>query len=107
MYSSRCGPLRGERVLAALGAPGKEAAEIGFGVLAGGALETGQVSRHCQPQLVVNGAGGSEAMEASSAKSIMLGQCGCSRFARTAASPHLAQQERRSVPGSDAVADAS
>ena len=42
----------GQRVQAVLGAPGQEAAQIGFGVIAGGALETGQVGSHCQPQLI-------------------------------------------------------
>jgi Arc/MetJ family transcription regulator len=42
----------GERVQAALGAPGQIAAQVRFGVLAGGALEAGQVGSHCQPQLV-------------------------------------------------------
>jgi len=45
-------PLRGERVQAVLGAPGKVTAQVGFGVLAGGALEAGQVGGHCQPQPV-------------------------------------------------------
>ena len=41
-----------ERIQAALGAPDQEAAQIGFGVIAGGALEPGQVRGHCQVQLV-------------------------------------------------------
>jgi hypothetical protein len=41
--------LRGERVQAVLGAPGEVAAQVRFGVLAGGALEAGQVGSHCQP----------------------------------------------------------
>ena len=45
-------PLRGQRVQAMLGAPGQVAAQVGFGVLAGGALEAGQVGSHCQPQPV-------------------------------------------------------
>jgi len=40
--------LRGQRVQAALGAPGQIAAEVRFGVLAGGALEAGQVGSYCQ-----------------------------------------------------------
>jgi hypothetical protein len=44
--------LRGQRVQAALGAPGQMAAEVRFGVLARGALEAGQVGSHCQTQLV-------------------------------------------------------
>jgi len=43
--------LRGQRVQAPLGAPGQIAAQVGLGVLTGGALEAGQVGRHCQPQL--------------------------------------------------------
>jgi hypothetical protein len=39
---------RGQRVQAALGAPGQVTAEIGFGVLTGGALEAGQVRGHCK-----------------------------------------------------------
>jgi hypothetical protein len=45
-------PLSGQRVQAALSAPGKVAAQVRFGVLARGVLETGQVSGHCQPQPV-------------------------------------------------------
>ena len=45
-------PLGGQQVPAALGAPGQVAAQVGFGVLAGGALEAGQVGGHCQPQPV-------------------------------------------------------
>ena len=45
-------PLRDQRVQAALGAPGQVAAQIGFGVLARGALKAGQVGSHCQPQPV-------------------------------------------------------
>jgi hypothetical protein len=45
-------PLGGQRVQAALGAPSKVAAQVGFGVLAGGALEAGQVGSHCQSQPV-------------------------------------------------------
>jgi hypothetical protein len=43
---------RGQRVQAAFGAPGQVAAQVGLGVLAGGTLETGQIGRHCQPQLI-------------------------------------------------------
>jgi hypothetical protein len=46
------GGLRGQRVQAVLGAPGQVAAQVGFGVLAGGTLEAGQVGSHCQPQPV-------------------------------------------------------
>ena len=51
MYSSRCGrrAASGSRPRPA---PGKVAAQVRFGVLAGGALEAGQVGRHGQPQLV-------------------------------------------------------
>jgi hypothetical protein len=45
-------PLRGQRVQAALGAPGQVAAQVRLGVLAGGALEAGQVGAHCESQLV-------------------------------------------------------
>ena len=44
--------MRGQRVQAALGAPGQVAAQVRFGVLTGGALEAGQVGGHCQPQPV-------------------------------------------------------
>ena len=43
---------RGQRVQSALCAPGEVAAQVGRGVLAGGALEPGQVGSHCQPQLI-------------------------------------------------------
>jgi hypothetical protein len=42
--------LGGQRVQAALGAPCEVAAEIRFGVLAGGALEAGQVGSYRQLQ---------------------------------------------------------
>jgi hypothetical protein len=42
----------GQRIQAAPGAPGREAARAGFGVIAGGALETGQVCSRCPPQLI-------------------------------------------------------
>jgi hypothetical protein len=45
-------PLEGQRVRAALGAPGQVTAEIGFGVLAGGAFEASKVGGYCQPRLV-------------------------------------------------------
>jgi hypothetical protein len=45
-------PTGGQRVKAALGAPGQVAAQVRFGVLTGGALEAGQVGGHRQPQLV-------------------------------------------------------
>ena len=51
MYNSRCG-RRGQRVQAAFGAPGQVAAQVGFGVIAGGTLESGQVGSHRQPQLI-------------------------------------------------------
>ena len=35
-----------------LGAPGKVAAQVGFGVLARAALEAGQIGSYCQPQRV-------------------------------------------------------
>ena len=41
-----------QRVQVAFGAPDQEAAQVGLGVVAGGALETGQVGGHCQPQLI-------------------------------------------------------
>jgi len=40
-----------QRVQATPGAPGQVTAQVGFGVLAGGALDAGQVSRHGQPRL--------------------------------------------------------
>ena len=48
---------RDEREVAGIGglpgrAPGQEGAQVGFGVVAGGALETGQAGSHCQPQLI-------------------------------------------------------
>jgi hypothetical protein len=46
------GAARGQRVQAAFSAPGKVAAQVGLGVLTGGALEAGQVGGHCQPQLI-------------------------------------------------------
>jgi hypothetical protein len=45
-------PLGGQRIQAAPGAPGQVAAQVGFGVLSGGALETGQVGSYCQSQPV-------------------------------------------------------
>jgi hypothetical protein len=45
-------PPCGERVWAALGAPGQISAQIGLGVLAGGALEPGQVASHREPHLI-------------------------------------------------------
>jgi hypothetical protein len=44
--------LGGQRVQAVPGAPGQVAAQVRFGVLAGGALEAGQVRSRCQPQPV-------------------------------------------------------
>ena len=44
-----------QRVQAAFSAPGQEAAQVGLGVVTGGALETGQVGGHCQPQLISAG----------------------------------------------------
>jgi hypothetical protein len=44
--------LGAQRVQAVLGAPGQVAAQVRFGVLAGGALEAGQVGSYCQPQPV-------------------------------------------------------
>jgi hypothetical protein len=43
---------RGQRIQAAFSAPDKEAAQVGLGVLTGGALEAGQVGGHCEPQLI-------------------------------------------------------
>jgi hypothetical protein len=39
-----------EGVQAALGAPGEIAAQIGVGVVSGGALEPGKIGGHCEPQ---------------------------------------------------------
>jgi hypothetical protein len=44
--------LGSERVQAALGAPGQVAAQVGFGAVAGGAREAGQVGSYCQSQPV-------------------------------------------------------
>jgi hypothetical protein len=52
-------PLRCQWVQAALGAPGQVAAQVGLCVLAGRALEAGQVRSHCQSKLVSKGAAGS------------------------------------------------
>ena len=41
-----------QRVQAAFSAPGQVAAQVGLGVVAGGALETGQVGGHREPQLI-------------------------------------------------------
>jgi hypothetical protein len=43
---------RGQRVQATIGTPDKEAAQVRFGVLAGGALEPGQIGGHRQPQQI-------------------------------------------------------
>jgi hypothetical protein len=43
---------RGERVQSVSRAPGKEAAQVRFGVLTGRALDPGQVGSHGRPQLV-------------------------------------------------------
>ncbi len=42
----------GQRVQVALSTPGKEAAQVGFGVLPGRALEAGQMGSRRQPQLI-------------------------------------------------------
>lgn len=42
----------GQRVQAAVSAPGQVAAQIGLGVLPGRTLEPGQVASYCQPQLI-------------------------------------------------------
>jgi len=41
-----------ERVQAAFGAPGEVAAQIGVGVVSGGALEPGEIGGYCVPQPV-------------------------------------------------------
>src|SRR5689334_8107097 len=66
-------PLRCQRVQAVLGAPGQVAAQVGFGVLAGGAFEAGQVGRYRQSQPVGERphSGGSLGAWASSVKVIM------------------------------------
>jgi hypothetical protein len=46
----RLGDSAGDRGAALCSPPGQEGAQVGFGVVAGGALETGQVGSHCQPQ---------------------------------------------------------
>jgi len=45
-------PPGSQWIQAALCAPGEVAAQVGFGVLAGGALEPGQVGSHGEPQPV-------------------------------------------------------
>jgi hypothetical protein len=47
----------GQRIQGVLGAPGQVAAQVRFGVLAGGSGEAGQVGGHCQTQLVSEGRG--------------------------------------------------
>jgi len=42
----------GQRVQAVFGAPGQAAAQVGLGVVAGGALEPGQVGSRSQPLLI-------------------------------------------------------
>ena len=42
----------GQRVQAMFRGPGQEAAQVGFGVVTGGAFETGQVGSHREPQLI-------------------------------------------------------
>jgi hypothetical protein len=46
---------RGQRVQGMFGAPGQVTAQVGPGVIAGRALEPGQVCSSCQPQLVSGG----------------------------------------------------
>jgi hypothetical protein len=41
-----------QRVRVAFRAPGQVTAQVGLGVVAGGALEAGQVGGHCEPQLI-------------------------------------------------------
>jgi hypothetical protein len=65
-------PLRGQRVQAVLGAPGQVTAQVGFSVLAGGALEAGQVGGYCQPQPVGERLRGSEDAGVSWVKVVML-----------------------------------
>lgn len=50
--SSRCGRRAASGSRSRVAAPGEEAAEVGFGVLSGGAFEPGQVGSHGQPQRV-------------------------------------------------------
>jgi len=45
-------PAGSQWVQAAFSAPGQEATQVGLGVVTGGALESGQVGGHCQPQLI-------------------------------------------------------
>ena len=45
-----------QRVQAAFSAPDQEAAQVGLGVVAGGALESGQVGGYCELQLITIGA---------------------------------------------------
>ncbi len=62
----------GQRIQATLSGPGKEAAQVGFGVLTGGALETGQIGSHLQPQLISERTGRPKETELSSVKFVMI-----------------------------------
>ena len=70
---------RDQRVQVAFGAPGQIAAQIGFGVLTGGALETGQVGGSCEPQLISDRRQTIRWEEPRSGKFIMPRHCACSR----------------------------
>ena len=79
----------GQWVEAALSAPGEEGAQVGFGVLAGGALEPGRAGSHCQPQRITWGTGRSEWTGPRSVKFIMSRRCG--RFVSSPRSQNLHQ----------------
>jgi hypothetical protein len=64
-------PPGSQRVQSLLGAPGQVAAQVRFGVLAGGALEAGKVGSHCQPQPVSEWLRGSEDVRVSWVKVVM------------------------------------
>jgi hypothetical protein len=66
-----CEVPQGQRVKAALGAPGQVAAQVRFGVLVGGTLEAGQVGGTASRSWSVNGAGRWEGAEVISKKFFM------------------------------------
>ena len=63
--------LGGQRVQGVLGAPGQVAAQVRFGVLAGGAREAGQAGAAASRSWSVNGSGGFESAGASGVEVIM------------------------------------
>jgi hypothetical protein len=65
------GALGGQRVQATLRAPCVEAAQVGFGVLARGALKASQVGNYGQPQMISDGHMAVGGAGASSVKFVM------------------------------------